>query len=479
MKKPKILPDSVLKTALRGSVPHGKLRKAKITIVNPDPRLPMAGAVKYVKGKNEVEAVLIPRGGGMYSTAVTEHEGTHASVSGKHKRPAVTTELDHQIINIVEDCYVEQLPLPSTAGAAYRRQRLFPAFKDLLSMIRGDRKAGGRKSAEQRNGEILIGARCLAIIRGYGVGSYREDKVIIKLERLLGRLRFHGVLSAVDAVRRGKASGRNKAIRLLRAIIEPELDEELDERPPADRQGDRIEEGFLSKEKGAVQMEVVILKPAGASTSKEKALTVRYAPSGVLINQARMTNAIITGDATGLFLKRRKLEAGGVVLIDASGSMDCDAKNLQKLCQLIPAAIIAFYSGNDGGRGGKLCVFARNRKRFSGTESQLEQFIMGGNCVDLPALRWLGKLSGPRYLVTDRGYCGGAWGDALAAQALTDSMLNRGQLVLIPSFTSAFAFFDKTHGLHRKTLEAFGAGPHKHDCGCKACQVVNNGDFAD
>ena len=135
-------------------------------------------------------------------------------------------------------------------------------------------------------------------------------------------------------------------------------------------------------------MNLIDLKPKNVFCSKEKRITRRACPSGVLINPTRFVSAIVSGDASGLFSRRVKHKSGGCVCIDASGSMGATARNLSQLCALVPTATVGYYSGSHMGRG-DLCVYADKEKRFSGKLP--EEYMHGGNSVDLPAVRWMMK----------------------------------------------------------------------------------------
>ncbi|MCW0190954.1 MAG: hypothetical protein OJJ55_06600 [Rhodococcus sp.] len=97
-----------------------------------------------------------------------------------------------------------------------------------------------------------------------------------------------------------------------------------------------------------------------------------------------------------IFAQKGVKEGGCTLLIDNSGSMHLDSDQVLEIMQYMPAALIASYEGRAG--HGILKVVARKGRRASAHD--LER-TLGGNTVDGPALRWLGKQPGPRYWVSD------------------------------------------------------------------------------
>lgn len=89
----------------------------------------------------------------------------------------------------------------------------------------------------------------------------------------------------------------------------------------------------------------------------------------------------------------------GTVLVDASGSMGWNESTLSRFCELCPGALVAYYSG---GRGkGNLVIAARDGRRIGSITHK-----MGGNEIDLPAMRWLHRQQGPHVYIGDGGFCG-------------------------------------------------------------------------
>lgn len=102
-----------------------------------------------------------------------------------------------------------------------------------------------------------------------------------------------------------------------------------------------------------------------------------------------------------MFIREAELDnVGGTILIDGSGSMKVTTETLSKMCAVLPAATIAYYIGRGNGQG-TLYIYARNGKRANITPLP---YIC--NSVDGPAQEWLLRQDGPRYFVTDVGFCG-------------------------------------------------------------------------
>lgn len=76
---------------------------------------------------------------------------------------------------------------------------------------------------------------------------------------------------------------------------------------------------------------------------------------------------------------------GGIILIDASGSMHFDESDIATIMQLAPGALVAMYAEDEDGSSGapNLHIIAKNGKTVSEIPPR-----QTGNNVDLPALQW-------------------------------------------------------------------------------------------
>ena len=113
--------------------------------------------------------------------------------------------------------------------------------------------------------------------------------------------------------------------------------------------------------------------------------------------------------------KQKQTQLGGTILIDASGSMSFDGKDILEIMQLLPAVTIAMYNGT--GDKGNLRIIAKNGKRV--TEEYLERHSGYGNIVDGPALEWLGTQPARRLWVSDM-HVFGAHGDTAGFNLMAD-----------------------------------------------------------
>ena len=121
----------------------------------------------------------------------------------------------------------------------------------------------------------------------------------------------------------------------------------------------------------------------------------RRATSGSRLHRPSLRKPILP---QRLFVRKTPREAGGTILVDASGSMG-DWNEILQWCEKAPFGTIAYYAGN--GRSGALYVYARNGKRAR----EIVNPHMGGNTVDGPAMDWLLTQAKPRLMITDRGFC--------------------------------------------------------------------------
>lgn len=93
--------------------------------------------------------------------------------------------------------------------------------------------------------------------------------------------------------------------------------------------------------------------------------------------------------------RRNARDVVGAVLIDNSGSMSFSSEQVEELMLAAPGVIVAHYSG---GGSGMLTIAAKDGKRVDTPDLEPRY---GGNCVDGPALDWLGTQAGPRVWISD------------------------------------------------------------------------------
>jgi hypothetical protein len=120
--------------------------------------------------------------------------------------------------------------------------------------------------------------------------------------------------------------------------------------------------------------------------------------------------------------------------------MGASAENLTELCKVAPTATIAYYSGGDDGRGnGDLVIYAHKGRRYD--KPLPDEYMHGGNAVDLPAVRWLLKQEKPLTLISDLQFCGGVLGSEPIAHALVERAGQRKELTVLNSLDAAYEEF--------------------------------------
>lgn len=105
-----------------------------------------------------------------------------------------------------------------------------------------------------------------------------------------------------------------------------------------------------------------------------------------------------------IFREMRPTDSGSL-LVDCSGSMGLHVKDVYKVLEKVPGAVIGLYSGSGG--GGILHIVARNGKVAANLEAIIGSALrLGGNVVDGPSLEWLGTMPQPRIWYSDGGVTG-------------------------------------------------------------------------
>jgi len=436
-----------IRDVIRGSVPGGKLQHARIVLA--DKAGDTIGGFTEYDRKTGVTKIGTPAGMKATDITIRGHETRHATF---HKAPKRKLQTPREILvgQIVDDVNVESKPLPggvSAKGLAdYRRAHLATAMRDIgrMKRVARDIKAGRRQSSvDQRNGDLICATRALSMLKNYGTG-YGDTKSAETKARgfraiadVIGRDSFRAINQVVEIAKSRRK--RATAISVLLTLLEPEPEPEdwPDEETPKEPGGDvlaPVKPGDSIDGK----MDILDLKPKSVFCAKEKSLRIRYAPTGVIINPTRYVNAIVSGCGDGLFIRHVKQDPGGTVVIDASGSMGANKKNLSALCKLIPTATVAYYSGREHAKG-ILTIYAFQGKRFNGKLPS--DTLRGGNSVDLPAVKWLLAQRKPWIFVSDMQFCGGNIGSEIVAKALVERAKNRGELELHASLQAAYERF--------------------------------------
>lgn len=129
--------------------------------------------------------------------------------------------------------------------------------------------------------------------------------------------------------------------------------------------------------------------------------------------------------------------SGGVVIIDASGSMDFTHDQIRQIVENAPGATVAVYT-DKGDSATNMWVVADKGKMVA----ELPQ-VGCGNGVDFPAIKWgvskRQKHNTPIVWVTDGGVCGyqDNFSNLLAMQCITFAKKNR--IIVVPHVEEAIA----------------------------------------
>jgi hypothetical protein len=438
-----------VRAAIRGSVPNGKLKKARIVLSDSSyGAKAVTGFTEYGQDRKTVVKLGAPDSDMAFGITVRGHETRHAT---KHKpaRKKPVTPNEAEAGQRVDDVNVETMALPMMSSESgleeYRRAHLATALGDLRNIVNAKRRVDAGKlpnSWENRNQRLLASLRVKAMLMHYREGANPKTvkqaiKGSRKLRDILGAdtsKALHQIIKLAKVDR-----SRAKAISMLTMLLEsaPVEDYEREGELPETEGGELLMPVTHGEETDG-KFRIIDLQPKSAYTAKEREISMKYAPDGVHLNATRFVNAIVQGDSKGLFSRRLRHKAGGTVVIDASGSMGATAQNLKQLAQQVPTATIAYYSGNDRGKG-VLAIYADKGKRYAG-ELPVNT-LQGGNAVDLQAVQWLLKHGKPWHLVSDLEFTGGILGSEPIAHALVERAVSRGELEVHMSLDAAYEAF--------------------------------------
>jgi hypothetical protein len=432
-----------VRAAIRGSVPDAKLRKARIVLADTR-KANIGGFTEYGTDRKTVVKVGAPAGDGAFDITVRGHETRHATRHTLSRKKRVTQN-EAIASQIVDDVNIESTRLPSisTSGLEqYRRAHLTTAMRDVRSALLDARKMPD--TYETRNARLLSAVRSLAMLEHYKGGASYETQMSavrgrIRLEQLLGERTYNALRAIIRLAKR--RNSRERAISMLTLLLEepPAEDNDGEEIHPAREKENDLLAPVVYGDAVEGKMKVLDLRPKSAYTAKERQVSMRYAPNGVHLNPTRYVSAIVSGDPKGLFSQRVRQKPGGTVVIDASGSMSATAENLTVLARLIPTATIAYYSGYPSGGKGVLAVYADKGKRYAGALP--DETLLGGNSVDLAAIRWMMEHPKPWTFVSDRQFCGGTLGSEVLAHALLERAEARGECTVYSSLDAAYEAF--------------------------------------
>ena len=397
--------------------------------------------------KNGVVRIVVPNEGNAASRTIQLHELLHARYS--IKPPSRKGKVPMVAQQAIEDCRVHREWWPMGAPVRVHRDALASALQDVRALSRGIKlKLTGPSDHHNWPITLLCAVRALATadkvlsVPGSAESSgiaKRARGVLKRLEGAMGRDYARGLYAIARDASSGVTRLRNKATKAFVALLP-------DPPPVPVSRPDGIKRQVVKPSPGkgcaaTVPMLVVDL-PKSAPCIPGQARRLEAGSSGNRLNFPRVAQSLAGLDASALFDETRRRRPGrgfsGVVLIDASSSMDVSSERLAHVCAAIPGATVAYYSGPgglpknvDGVKVyGVLAVYARGGIRHS---CKSAPFHESGNEVDLWAVKWLLSQPGKRLLVTDGGYCGGCDNQAQAAAALVQVSEKTGALEVVAS----------------------------------------------
>lgn len=383
-----------------------------------------------IYNENLVELMAVPDPENAYFRTIRTHELIHAQRQGPPD-PKQANNLAYQAIRDVQ-AHTRHWPQQATVGM--HRDAACAGLIDLRH-IKLAAQAGHLAEPEIWNNAIATAVRSVAITTHSGhpdrcKKSKTKSKYVVRerAKNLIGTLApslWDVLKDIVDTAQNDPQQAQEMLEALFKA--KPGI-------LPGCGWGGEPPENGIGAEGGGLDFDIIDL-PRKVPTDPTRA-HLYTAPSGGRFRAGRLTHCVVNGTSNGLFLRNKRLQ-GGAVLIDASGSMHPSNSLLSQICQKAPGAVVAYYDGNDALRG-RLRIYAKDGMRFDGEGLPKEG---GGNSVDLPALHWLLQQEGPRWFVTDRGFCGGCTGYPEATHVLFDQALMAGEVTHIESLAEALTLF--------------------------------------
>jgi hypothetical protein len=359
--------------------------------------------------RRRVEKIAAPLGAGAMARTIRIHELLHANKTSPRRNRKV-----HPIAeNAIEDARVHGIYWPDSMPERANRDCLAAALADLRSIP----PMAALARADDWNKSLLVALRAMAILNRLGSVSRRAYRNAGRLEKRLIAAFGPIVVEKLNEILGKVRTRRVKAMADFMALMR------TDDNEPEGDGGSQPGKGS-SGAATANPMRIVRLpmpEPCNA-TARRTAL----ARSGARLNRARLPRAIATGSTAGLFIRQRYLP-GGTYLFDASGSMRLTDERLNLLCQSVPAATVAYYSGwgtpDAEGAYGDLVIYAQNGRR-----ADYCSHLHNGNEVDYWAIHWLLRQPAPRVYVGDGQFCGGPEGQDARAAALLAGAVASGQI---------------------------------------------------
>lgn len=342
------------------------------------------------------------------------HELLHAKYSKNRERWPDVNEVVKQIIEDVK-LHLQHWPWPNEFDTPQvvldSIQRVGTSEHEDMLNARKDQK--GPETLMQRAERLLFSIRMLSLPKGRRVIPALSEPE-------------HTVLYQVLDYCKKKSKWKQGAIL---------LDEFLFGSGGSNPTDKKTKSGKPTRAKVDKENMAIIDLPKIADTSTRSTVDNITAPSGRILNYREIVRGRKLMRPNRVFFREVEEEhKGGTVLIDASGSMGITQNKLAEFCRSLPAATIAYYCGT-GFANGALYIYAKDGKRAGDCPR-----IGRSNCVDNAAMTWLLAQQGPKFYITDGGFCGAGELSATAIARFSGNIL-KGEFVHLPSLETAQAVF--------------------------------------
>jgi hypothetical protein len=418
-----------------------------------------AGSVQFAPDGSAV--VDIPPALTAYGRMVRMHEADHVMLTpsrvtktGKVKLPAwlpkdIHPALVPHVANAAEDMRISLIPNWEKRGRLASRDAVTAALRDLRGTIRAQRRIasmtpeqlnaiGEAGLAARQNVGVVSCCRAMALLSATG-GSSRFASAVVRTAFMALGVSEYGDAGFGRCLKLARDAAKRPAIMVnLAACIAGMMTIPPTPKAPGSEEstgGTRTGNEQPTEDPGDPDfatgnipqlVHAPLTRPCDGIGTKR-----RSAASGSAVNRRVLATALVNPSARPFVRRERAQYRGhGSYMFDASGSMGVSAERLIEVASACPGATMAYYSG-DGGKG-QIVVFAQGGRRMAGMPEHLKP--AEGNWCDLEAVRWLLKQRGPRFLVSDLGFCGESSQATSAAFALLRRATASGQLAVIPSY---------------------------------------------
>jgi hypothetical protein len=333
--------------------------------------------------KGKVVAVHTPQ-----SPLIRVHELMHARHTERRRYTKQYRDILPTVANFTEDVRLHTKFWPWRRG--FTPKSIVAAAKSFIANERSEMAECLEKEKHKRGTwpDFAVRMRQVAVEGGIGRDYYHgaiTADFVTEQQRELA-------INVINLCQRGK---EGKAARLLQAAFFPPSSTEIVNGDGKERTGKKT--GRAIDGDRSPTMDIIELNHT--EHIAEASVGTRLATSGSRLYRPALRRPVLP---QRMFVRRAAIEAGGTILVDASGSMG-SWDQVSRWCEKAPFGTIAYYAGG-GGNHGWLYVYARNGKRAA----EIVQPDGGNNTVDGPAMDWLLQQPGPRIMVTDREFCG-AW----------------------------------------------------------------------